>query len=53
MWRNRDTGLATYSLALLNNVAYNVIEFAKSQVTWTKGNFFVLSSSGFLDGVDE
>eukprot|EP00118_Oscarella_pearsei_P004174 m.17358 g.17358 ORF g.17358 m.17358 type:complete len:752 (+) comp27458_c0_seq1:6-2261(+) len=34
MWRNRDTGLATYSLVLLNNVAYNVIEFAKSQMEW-------------------
>lgn len=49
MWRNQDSGLMTYSLALLNNVAYNVVEFAKSQVrcfiktsncyhnfTWTK-----------------
>lgn len=32
MWRNQDSGLMTYSLALLNNVAYNVVEFAKSQV---------------------
>lgn len=34
MWRNQDSGLMTYSLALLNNVAYNVVEFAKSQVEW-------------------
>ena len=23
-----------YSLALLNNVSYNVVEFAKSQIEW-------------------
>jgi len=32
MWRNQESGLMAYSLALLNNVAYNVVEFAKSQV---------------------
>ena len=32
MWRNPDSGLTTYSLALLNNVSFNVVEFAKSQV---------------------
>lgn len=34
MWRNTESGLTTYSLALLNNVSYNVVEFAKSQVEW-------------------
>ena len=34
MWRNVDSGLCAYSIALLNNVSYNVVEFAKSQVEW-------------------
>ncbi|EDO46395.1 predicted protein [Nematostella vectensis] len=34
LWRNLDSGLSAYSLAMLNNVSYNVIEFAKSQVEW-------------------
>ncbi|XP_052767669.1 cleavage and polyadenylation specificity factor subunit 2-like [Mya arenaria] len=34
IWRNTESGLTTYSLALLNNVSFNVIEFAKSQVEW-------------------
>ncbi|XP_074663107.1 cleavage and polyadenylation specificity factor subunit 2-like [Tubulanus polymorphus] len=34
LWRNADSGLMAYSLALLNNVSYNVVEFAKSQVEW-------------------
>jgi hypothetical protein len=33
MWRNQESGLMAYSLALLSNVAYNVVEFAKSQVS--------------------
>ena len=32
IWQNKDSGLMTYSLALLNNVSYNVVEFAKSQI---------------------
>jgi cleavage and polyadenylation specificity factor subunit 2 len=32
LWRNKDSGLMAYSVVLLNNVSYNVIEFAKSQV---------------------
>ncbi|XP_060584554.1 probable cleavage and polyadenylation specificity factor subunit 2 [Ruditapes philippinarum] len=32
MWRSTESGLTTYSLALLNNVSFNVVEFAKSQV---------------------
>ena len=32
MWRNSESGLTAYSLALLNNVSFNVVEFAKSQV---------------------
>uniref|UniRef100_A0A8D8R2H2 Cleavage and polyadenylation specificity factor subunit 2 n=1 Tax=Cacopsylla melanoneura TaxID=428564 RepID=A0A8D8R2H2_9HEMI len=34
LWRNKDSGLVAYSLALLNNVSYNVVEFAKSQIEW-------------------
>ncbi|KAG1652144.1 Cleavage and polyadenylation specificity factor subunit 2 [Nymphon striatum] len=34
LWRNQDSGLQAYSLSLLNNVSYNVVEFAKSQVEW-------------------
>ncbi|XP_035228825.1 cleavage and polyadenylation specificity factor subunit 2-like, partial [Stegodyphus dumicola] len=34
LWRSKDSGLMAYSLALLNNVSYNVVEFAKSQVEW-------------------
>lgn len=34
MWRSSESGLTTYSLALLNNVSFNVVEFAKSQVEW-------------------
>lgn len=34
MWRNTESGLCAYSIALLNNVSYNVVEFAKSQVEW-------------------
>ena len=34
MWRAKDSGLSAYSLALLNNISYNVIEFAKSQMEW-------------------
>lgn len=34
LWRNKDSGLIAYSLALLNNVSYNVVEFAKSQIEW-------------------
>lgn len=32
LWRNKESGLIAYSLAILNNVSYNVVEFAKSQV---------------------
>ncbi|CAM9498245.1 unnamed protein product [Lampetra fluviatilis] len=34
IWRTKDAGLGAYSLALLNNVSYNVVEFSKSQVEW-------------------
>lgn len=34
IWRSTESGLSTYSLALLNNVSFNVVEFAKSQVEW-------------------
>lgn len=33
-WRNKDSGLLAYSLAILNHFSYNVIEFAKSQIEW-------------------
>ena len=32
MWRNQESGLCAYQIALLSNVSYNVLEFAKSQV---------------------
>ena len=34
LWSNKDSGLLAYSLALLNNVAFNVVEFTKSQIEW-------------------
>ncbi|CAH0550597.1 unnamed protein product [Brassicogethes aeneus] len=34
LWRNKESGLLAYSLALCNNVSYNVVEFAKSQIEW-------------------
>ena len=34
LWQNKDSGLLVYSLAMLNNVSYNVVEFAKSQIEW-------------------
>ena len=34
MWQHRESGLMTYSLALLNNMSYNIVEFAKSQIEW-------------------
>jgi cleavage and polyadenylation specificity factor subunit 2 len=34
LWQIQDSGLLAYSLAVLNNVSYNVIEFAKSQIEW-------------------
>lgn len=33
IWRTKDT-LANYSLVFLNNVAFNVLEFAKEQIEW-------------------
>lgn len=34
LWKNKESGLMAYSLALLNNVSYNVVEFSKSQIEW-------------------
>ncbi|XP_059082157.1 cleavage and polyadenylation specificity factor subunit 2-like [Tigriopus californicus] len=34
LWQIQDSGLIAYSLALLNNMSFNVIEFAKSQIEW-------------------
>lgn len=34
IWQEPSTGLQAYSLVLLNNFSYNVIEFAKSLVEW-------------------
>uniref|UniRef100_A0A915IT43 Cleavage and polyadenylation specificity factor subunit 2 n=1 Tax=Romanomermis culicivorax TaxID=13658 RepID=A0A915IT43_ROMCU len=34
LWHNAEAGLITYNLVMMNNVAYNVIEFAKSQMEW-------------------
>lgn len=38
IWRTKDAGLGVYSLALLNNVSYNVVEFSKSQVSPSQSN---------------
>ncbi len=38
IWRTKDAGLGVYSLALLNNVSYNVVEFSKSQVSLSQSN---------------
>ncbi|XP_071961785.1 cleavage and polyadenylation specificity factor subunit 2-like [Antedon mediterranea] len=34
LWHKQESGLGTYSLAMLNNVSYNVVEFAKSMMEW-------------------
>ncbi|CAD5125049.1 unnamed protein product [Dimorphilus gyrociliatus] len=34
MWRSQESGLMCFSLAICNNVSFNVVEFAKSQVEW-------------------
>ncbi|CAB0016650.1 unnamed protein product [Nesidiocoris tenuis] len=34
LWRNKESGLQSHPLCLLNNVSYNVVEFAKSQIEW-------------------
>lgn len=33
LWRDARSGLCAYSLAMINNVTYNVVEFAKSMVS--------------------
>lgn len=39
LWRNKESGLAAFSLALVNHVAFNVIEFAKLMVSYLKDDF--------------
>lgn len=34
LWNDSRSGLGAYSLAMLNNVTYNVVEFAKSMMEW-------------------
>jgi len=34
LWSSKESGLLAYSLALLNNVSYNVVEFAKSLIEY-------------------
>lgn len=34
LWKNENSGMSSYSIALLNYVSISVIEFAKSQVEW-------------------
>jgi cleavage and polyadenylation specificity factor subunit 2 len=34
IWKNENSGLFAYTIALLNNVSISVIDFAKSQVEW-------------------
>uniref|UniRef100_A0A672SAI2 Cleavage and polyadenylation specificity factor subunit 2 n=1 Tax=Sinocyclocheilus grahami TaxID=75366 RepID=A0A672SAI2_SINGR len=44
IWRTKDAGLGVYSLALLNNVSYNVVEFSKSQVSLSQSSPFEMLS---------
>lgn len=34
LWKKENSGMFSYSIALLNNVSISVIDFAKSQVEW-------------------
>ena len=34
LWRNAESGLSAYSLALLNYVGFNVVDFAKNMLEW-------------------
>eukprot|EP00116_Pleurobrachia_bachei_P003319 sb/3463581/ len=34
LWRNADSGLSAYSLALLNHMGYNVVDSAKNMLEW-------------------
>ncbi|KHJ48938.1 cleavage and polyadenylation specificity factor subunit 2 family protein [Trichuris suis] len=34
LWHNPEAGLLVYALVMMNCVAFNVVEFAKSQVEW-------------------
>jgi hypothetical protein len=43
----QDSGLLAYSLALLNNVSYNVVEFAKSQIEWMSEKLMKLMGEYF------
>jgi cleavage and polyadenylation specificity factor subunit 2 len=52
VWRNQESGLCAYSIALLSNVSYNVIEFAKSQVKQQSVLSWKLDSL-FQGGMDE
>ena len=45
MWRNQESGLCAYHLALLNNVSYNVVEFAKSQVSQSNNRILVFNKT--------
>lgn len=38
IWRNKDTGLSAYSLALVNNVAAKMIEITTSTIEWMSDN---------------
>lgn len=38
IWRNKDTGLAAYSLALVNNVAVRMIDVTMSTIEWMSDN---------------
>ena len=34
LWRNEESGLNQYSLALLSHMSHNTVEFAKSHMEW-------------------
>lgn len=42
LWRNKESGLIAYSLVLVSNVGYNVVEFAKSQVKFFFFNYNIV-----------
>lgn len=42
LWRNKESGLGVYSLVFLTNVSYNIVEFAKSQVSFYLDFIFMM-----------
>ncbi|XP_065323407.1 cleavage and polyadenylation specificity factor subunit 2-like isoform X2 [Gordionus sp. m RMFG-2023] len=52
LWRNPDSGFGSYPLVLLNNVSYNVVAFAQSQIEWMSEKIsksLVINSDGNIN----